>query len=58
MVSAIIGQNVLGMVLALLMRSGYAVARALTSAFVIGAWVLPEIVAAYLWYAFWRRTGS
>src|SRR4029453_6444198 len=30
-VSAIIGQTVVGMVLALLMRSGYAVARALTS---------------------------
>jgi multiple sugar transport system permease protein len=30
LVSAIIGQNVLGMVLALLMRSGHAVARALT----------------------------
>src|SRR3954469_3413693 len=41
-VSAIIGQNVLGMLLALLMRSSLAVVRALTSAVVIGAWVLPE----------------
>ena len=57
LVSAIIGQNVVGMVLALLMRSGYAVARALTSAFVIGAWVLPEVVAAYLWQACWDRTA-
>ena len=58
LVSAIIGQNVLGMVLALLMRSGYAVVRALTSAFVIGAWVLPEVVAAYLWQAVLGPDGS
>ena len=57
-VSAIIGQNVLGLVLALLMRSGYAVVRALTSAFVIGAWVLPEVVAAYLWQAVLGPDGS
>lgn len=56
--SAIIGQNVLGMVLALLMRSGHAVARAFTSAVVIGAWVLPEVVAAYLWQAVLGTGGS
>jgi multiple sugar transport system permease protein len=57
-VSAIIGQNILGMVLALLMRSGHAVARAFTSAVVIGAWVLPEVVAAYLWQAVLGAEGS
>ena len=57
-VSAIIGQNVLGLVLALLMRSGHAVVRALTSAVVIGAWVLPEVVAAYLWQAVLGPDGS
>jgi multiple sugar transport system permease protein len=57
-VSAIIGQNVLGMVLALLMRSSWAVARAVTSAIVIGAWVLPEVVAAYLWQAVLGPDGS
>jgi multiple sugar transport system permease protein len=57
-VSAIIGQNVLGMVLALLMRSGGAVVRAFVSAVVIGAWVLPEIVAGYLWVAFFGTDGS
>jgi multiple sugar transport system permease protein len=57
-VSAIIGQNVLGMVLALLMRSGHAFVRALTSAIVIGAWVLPEVVAAYLWQAVLGPDGS
>lgn len=57
-VSAIIGQNVLGMVLALLMRAGHKVVRAAVSAIVIGAWVLPEVVAGYLWSAFLGRTGS
>lgn len=57
-VSAIIGQNVLGMVLALLMRSGSAAVRAVVSAIVIGAWVLPEVVAGYLWLAFLGTDGT
>ena len=56
--SAIIGQNVLGMALALLMRSSWTIIRALTSAVVIGAWVLPEVVAAYLWQAVLGPGGS
>ncbi len=40
LLSAIIGQNVLGMILALLMRSGHTIVRAFTSAVVIGAWQL------------------
>jgi multiple sugar transport system permease protein len=56
--SAIIGQNVLGMVLALLMRSGHRVVRAIVSAIVIGAWVLPEVVAGYLWSALLGESGS
>jgi multiple sugar transport system permease protein len=58
LVSAIIGQNVLGMVLALLMRSGHRAARATVSAIVIGAWVMPEVVAGYVWYAFLGQDGS
>jgi multiple sugar transport system permease protein len=57
-VSAVIGQNVLGMALALLMRSANRVVRALVSAIVIGAWVLPEVVAGYLWVAFLGPDGS
>jgi multiple sugar transport system permease protein len=57
-VSAIIGQNILGMLLALLMRSSWAVVRAITSAIVIGAWVLPEVVAAYLWIAMFGTDGT
>ena len=56
--SAVVGQNILGMVLALLMRSGTAWVRALVSAIVIGAWVMPEVVAGYLWSAFLGNDGS
>jgi multiple sugar transport system permease protein len=57
-VSAVIGQNVLGMVLALLMRSSHQAVRAVVSAIVIGAWVLPEVVAGYLWSVFLGKDGS
>jgi multiple sugar transport system permease protein len=56
--SAVVGQNILGMVLALLMRSGTGWVRALVSAIVIGAWVMPEVVAGYLWSAFLGDDGS
>jgi len=56
--SAVIGQNVLGMVLALLMRRATKVVSTLTGAVVIGAWILPEVVAAYLWYTFLGDEGS
>lgn len=56
--SAIIGQNILGMVLALLMRSATTWVRAVVSAIVIGSWVLPEVVAGYLWTALLGTTGS
>lgn len=58
LLSAIIGQNVLGMLLALLMRSGTSWVRAVVSAIVIGAWVMPEVVAGYLWSAFLGDDGS
>jgi len=57
-VSAIIGQNILGMVLALLMRAGTAWVRAMVSAIVVGAWVMPEVVAGYMWSAFLGDKGS
>lgn len=56
--SAVIGQNVLGMLLALLMRRATKVVSTLTGAVVIGAWILPEVVAAYLWYTFLGDEGS
>jgi multiple sugar transport system permease protein len=57
-VSAIIGQNILGLSIALLMRKAGKVLRALTGSLVIAAWVVPEIVAGYLMYAFFRDRGT
>lgn len=56
--SAIIGQNVLGMVLAVLFREGSRVASAIVGAVVVVAWVLPEIVAAFVSYAFLSSDGT
>ncbi|WP_255952030.1 carbohydrate ABC transporter permease [Streptomyces odontomachi] len=57
-ISSILGQNTLGLVLAGLMKRAARWVRTLTGALVIAAWVLPEIVAAFLLYAFFRREGT
>ena len=56
--SAIIGQNVLGLGLAILMRSSNRVVRSLVGTMVVTAWVLPEIVASFAAYAFFNDTGT
>ncbi|WP_282948813.1 carbohydrate ABC transporter permease [Cellulomonas endometrii] len=56
--SAVIGQNVLGMALALLLRAAAKPVRAVASAIVVVAWVLPEIVAAFALYAFFSTDGT
>jgi multiple sugar transport system permease protein len=56
--SAIIGQTVVGMALALLMRRSLAAIRIPVGVLVIGAWVLPEITAALIWYAFSQAHGT
>ena len=56
--SAVIGQNCLGLLLALLMTGRSRVLRSVVSTVVIAAWVMPEIVAAFCWYAFLNREGS
>jgi multiple sugar transport system permease protein len=58
LISAIIGQNTLGLGLALLMRRSAKIVRSLVGTAVIGAWVLPEIVAAYLLSAFLNTDGT
>ncbi|MDT3398406.1 sugar ABC transporter permease [Streptomyces sp. B1866] len=58
LLSSIVGQNTLGLALALLMRRASAPVRTLTGALVIASWVLPEIVAGFLLYAFFRREGT
>jgi multiple sugar transport system permease protein len=50
--SAIIGQALLGMLLAWLMQTVPPTIKRLTETFVIAAWVLPEVVIAFAWFAF------
>ncbi len=57
-VSSIVGQNTLGLGLAAMMRRASRPVRTVTGSVVIAAWVLPEIVAGFLLYAFFRREGS
>lgn len=56
--SAVLGQNVLGLGLALLMQSAHRTVRLLTSTVVVGAWILPEIVASFAAYAFFGANGT
>jgi multiple sugar transport system permease protein len=58
LISAIIGQNTLGLGLSLLMRRSTKVVRNFVGTAVIGAWVLPEVVAAYLLSAFFNDDGT
>jgi multiple sugar transport system permease protein len=50
--SALIGQAVLGLLLALLMRKRTPVFKAVLGAIVVTAWVLPDVVSGFLWSAF------
>jgi multiple sugar transport system permease protein len=58
LISAIIGQNTLGLGLSLLMRRSTKTVRNFVGTAVIGAWVLPEVVAAYLLSAFFNDDGT
>jgi multiple sugar transport system permease protein len=56
--SALIGQNVLGLGLAVLMQSSHKPVRVIVSTIVVTAWVLPEIVASFAAYAFFNDGGT
>jgi multiple sugar transport system permease protein len=56
--SSLVGQNTLGLALAALMRRASKPVRTLTAGIVVTAWVLPEVVAGFLLYAFFRREGT
>lgn len=56
--SAVIGQNVLGMAVALLMRAAPSKVSAVVGGIVVIAWILPEIVAAFALYAFFSTDGT
>jgi multiple sugar transport system permease protein len=50
--SALIGQAVLGMLLALLMKNRHPLFKSVLGGIIVAAWVIPDVVAGYLWYAF------
>ncbi|MCT7378408.1 carbohydrate ABC transporter permease [Chelativorans salis] len=50
--SALIGQAVLGMLLAWMLQSVPKSLKRLTEMVVIAAWILPEVVIAFAWFAF------
>jgi multiple sugar transport system permease protein len=56
--SGVIGQNTLGLLLALLMRGRNGVFRSVLGTIIVTAWVVPEIVAAFIWYAYLNDQGS
>jgi len=56
--SAVFGQNLLGLVLALLMKGRNRFTRSIVGTIVVAAWVLPEIVGAFVWYAFLNPQGT
>lgn len=56
--SAVIGQNILGMATALLMRAAPPKISTIVGGIVVIAWVLPEIVAAFALYAFFSTDGT
>ncbi|GAA1330985.1 sugar ABC transporter permease [Brachybacterium rhamnosum] len=58
LISAVIGQNVLGMLLALLMERANRLMTFTVTSIVIAAWILPEVVAGYLLYTFFADGGS
>jgi multiple sugar transport system permease protein len=50
--SALIGQAVLGLLLAMLMRHRHRVFKSVLGAIIIIAWVIPDVVAGFLWSSF------
>ncbi|MGW3562419.1 carbohydrate ABC transporter permease [Streptomyces sp. NPDC000941] len=58
LLSSFIGQNTLGLALAMAMQRASKPVRTITGSIVIAAWVVPEIVAGFLLYAFFRREGT
>ncbi|GAA3240133.1 carbohydrate ABC transporter permease [Dactylosporangium siamense] len=56
--SAVIGQNTLGLLIALLLRGRGRASRTVVTGLIIAAWAVPETVAGFCWYAFLYRTGT
>jgi len=53
--SALIGQALLGLLLAWLIQTVPPAVKRITETFVIAAWILPEVVIGFAWFAFLDR---
>src|SRR5262249_1130412 len=51
--SALVGQAVLGLLLALLMRHRHPLFKSVLATIIIMAWVIPDVVAGFLWSPFY-----
>lgn len=56
--SAVIGQQVLGFITAFLMNGRNQTFRSIIGSIVISGWVAPEVVTAFVWFAFLNDTGT
>lgn len=56
--SAVVGQNTLGLALALMMRKASGWVRKLSGTVVMAAWMLPEIVVAFASYVYYNSDGT
>ncbi|WP_235835436.1 MULTISPECIES: carbohydrate ABC transporter permease [Arthrobacter] len=56
--SAILGQNLLGLAIAVLMGKAGGTMNSFVGTAVVAAWVLPEIVAAFAAYAYFSQDGT
>ena len=56
--SAVVGQNTLGLLIALLLLGRSRAVRTVVTGLVVAAWAVPETVAGFCWYAFLHRTGT
>lgn len=55
--SAIVGQSVIGFLLALALRNRYSTLKTVVEVCIMLGWLLPDIVAAFLWSATTSQTG-
>jgi multiple sugar transport system permease protein len=58
LLSAVVGQNGLGILLAVFMQHRGKLLRGVVGTVVVAAWVLPEVVAAFAIYAFLNAQGT
>ncbi|WP_270169334.1 carbohydrate ABC transporter permease [Paenibacillus sp. SYP-B4298] len=56
--SAVIGQQVMGFLIAILMNGRNSGFRSVIGSIVIAGWVTPEIVCAFVWFAFLNDSGT